>query len=440
MIDTMGLSAFQKECQHRVKDRAEGVALRRHPDRRVFRAAAARRGQALAERARAIHETCEFYGIPVEEKGHPDLGRRRQPDGHPGDQPRVRKRVDRTRSRSAGEASLVNVSSRLRVVPVASENKLRITSVERSTTCWTAGRAPVPARCRYEWRLGMNAGHEGTPQLGSRLIWEIENWTYPIPRPGEEQKQDPDDSTADGADCVASMRYGDHVGIRRNRAAARGGQVAGRSRGAVRREEEEVRAATASGRAPWHDGRPEVASGAHAAPEGPMMFSWPIVLDPPRAYRGLGYFRFLRFGDRPLRAPFGWRWMRKEDRHAAVLLPLWLYWPVTLWRARYQLLFEPLIRFGLWRVREEGDRYVDGHATAPHWLKSIIWCFVHDADHAPDWRRLEFEEWYRRRDAQRYAAARWRERMALKRALEQLFGVGSLSDSAVSALIGESAQ
>jgi hypothetical protein len=35
MIDTMGLSAFQKECQHRVKDRAEGVALNYDPARHL---------------------------------------------------------------------------------------------------------------------------------------------------------------------------------------------------------------------------------------------------------------------------------------------------------------------------------------------------------------------------------------------------------------------
>ena len=42
---------------------------------------------------------------------------------------------------------------------------------------------------------------------GSRLLWEIRNWRYPDPRPGQAQRQDPDDDTADGADLIAALRY-----------------------------------------------------------------------------------------------------------------------------------------------------------------------------------------------------------------------------------------
>ena len=57
------------------------------------------------------------------------------------------------------------------------------------------------------WRLGRNAASDGTPQIGSRLLYEIGSWRYPSPRDGQAQKQDPDDDTADGADCVAALRY-----------------------------------------------------------------------------------------------------------------------------------------------------------------------------------------------------------------------------------------
>ena len=42
---------------------------------------------------------------------------------------------------------------------------------------------------------------------GSRLMWEVRNWRYPEPREGQAQPQDPEDDTADGADCIAALRY-----------------------------------------------------------------------------------------------------------------------------------------------------------------------------------------------------------------------------------------
>ena len=57
------------------------------------------------------------------------------------------------------------------------------------------------------WRKGQHAASEGFPMQGSRLMWEIKNWRYPEPREGQAQPQDPDDDSADGADCIAALRY-----------------------------------------------------------------------------------------------------------------------------------------------------------------------------------------------------------------------------------------
>lgn len=91
--------------------------------------------------------------------------------------------------------------------------------------------------------------------------------------------------------------------------------------------------------------------------------------------------RYVR--ERMVDVPWGWRWLKVPDLDAKVLLPLWLYWPVRLWSDRYRLVFRPLIRLGLWRVREPAGYYVDGHLTAPRWLRRAVWCFINDADHAP---------------------------------------------------------
>lgn len=238
-------------CQHQVKGRAEGVSLRFEPARHyidltddecrrlIARALQSKRisvfggidfgawrfgftlwvvtddgqiirvdeyfaqrlpGEAsLSERALAIHEMCQRYDIPVEEKGIPIWG----DAANPTDILELNLAFKRGWVDDRGET----VTSRLRVVPVASENKLRKTSVDRINDRLDRTVLRFRRGVSYEWRLGMNAGSEGTPQVGSRLMWEIENWSYPIPRPGEEQTQDPDDSTADGADCVSSMRY-----------------------------------------------------------------------------------------------------------------------------------------------------------------------------------------------------------------------------------------
>lgn len=61
------------------------------------------------------------------------------------------------------------------------------------------------------WFLGMQAGKPGKPVEGSRWKWEVDNWQYPkVLEHGtlvRIQKDEPDDTTADGADMMDSTRY-----------------------------------------------------------------------------------------------------------------------------------------------------------------------------------------------------------------------------------------
>lgn len=57
------------------------------------------------------------------------------------------------------------------------------------------------------WNLGMNASRMGKPVEGSRWLWEVNNWQYPKTIDGKIQKDEPDDATADGADCMDATRY-----------------------------------------------------------------------------------------------------------------------------------------------------------------------------------------------------------------------------------------
>lgn len=259
-IDEFGLSAFLKECQHQVKGRAEGVALRfdasRHycdyteeEARALVERALRTKGIAvfggidfgawrfaftlfvvtedgvvvrldeyfaqrlpgessLRERAKAIHDLCVRYGIPAGAKGIPIWGDAANPtdilelnlafrDGW----------LEEWTDPRSGQKKREHVVSRLRVIPVAGENKIRVTSVDRMNDLLDRSVLQFRRAVSYEWRYNMNAGSEGTPQLGSRLVWEMEQWGYPLPKAGEEQSQDPDDATADGADAIAAARY-----------------------------------------------------------------------------------------------------------------------------------------------------------------------------------------------------------------------------------------
>jgi hypothetical protein len=79
------------------------------------------------------------------------------------------------------------LGSKLRVVAVAMENKIRSASVERINKLLVA-RAFLVRRTignQLEWLEGFNAASAGTEMEGSRLLWEIGKWAYPIPQEGK---------------------------------------------------------------------------------------------------------------------------------------------------------------------------------------------------------------------------------------------------------------
>lgn len=285
MMDTIGLAAFLKECQHEVQSRKEGRALRFADEHLedltdakaqemvqraarsgtmglwagidfgawrfgcVFRASDksgraheiaeyfSQRGDSLEHRAKAIDAIGKHYGYPA---GFAIWG-------------------DAANPTDILEINLAfqRIGSSYRVVPVAMENKMRKASVDRlndlldrhaityrrdvvqATAAILALVFKRPVGDFLTWQLGWNASGAGVQMTGSRLKWEVEHWGYPIPKEGEPQEQDPDDATADGADMVAGDRYGimswwtathDPVSLRRgediDQTRIEGGQVA----------------------------------------------------------------------------------------------------------------------------------------------------------------------------------------------------------------------
>lgn len=253
LIDDAGLSAFLKESQHEVATRAEGIVLKHFSDTLIedltdeqarelvgmgqpfagidFGAwrfaytlrAADRSGRAhqvaeyfsqrdeiLEDRARAIHAINTHYGCPASLRVWGDAA-------NPTDIAEL-------------NAAFKRIESPYRVVPVAMENKLRKASVERINDLhernallyrrsvnqhmhralneqWDALGYEGAAPDVRTWMLGWNASSGGTETEGSRLLWEIKHWAYPVPKEGQTQNQDPDDHTADGADAIAADRY-----------------------------------------------------------------------------------------------------------------------------------------------------------------------------------------------------------------------------------------
>lgn len=238
MIDTFGLGAFLKECQHKVKDRAEGIALRFEPGRhmrqltdeqckelvamgRVFAGvdfglwrfafvlrAVDRQGrcyridelfsqkESLTTRAQRIHELCASYGITGMIPIWGDAA-------NPTDILELNNAFRNGWLDDAGRP----VVSKLRVVAVKAEHKARAASVEKMNDLLDRNILLYRAGIAYEWQMNMNAGSPGTRQHSSRLLWEIGEWAFPVPKEGEAQVQDPDDDTADGADLIAADRY-----------------------------------------------------------------------------------------------------------------------------------------------------------------------------------------------------------------------------------------
>lgn len=233
-----GITAFLKEAQHEVKERAEGLAIsfdeaEHFVDmteaevkaliavgnnfggmdfgswRFAFIGFAAdengvvtRWGEVFSQReelsvrAKRIHLLCENMGILKDDRmlrPFPIWGDAANP-------------TDITEINAAWK----RMESPLRVVAVGAESKLRRTAVDRINDKLgdRALRFVRTVGAGHRWLLGYNAGHAGTPTKGSRLMWEIGKWSFPVPKDGKvDLKQDPDDHTADGADMIAALRY-----------------------------------------------------------------------------------------------------------------------------------------------------------------------------------------------------------------------------------------
>lgn len=105
---------------------------------------------------------------------------------------------------------LVEIGSKVRVVAVGMENKLRRPGVTRINDMLARGlllnRANSPRD--HAWTLHKNVGSSGIEMRDiSRWQWEAEHWEFPVPKAGEAQTDDPDDDTADGGDAMATTRY-----------------------------------------------------------------------------------------------------------------------------------------------------------------------------------------------------------------------------------------
>lgn len=246
-----GPAAFLKEAQHQVSDRAEGLALNFDPlehyidltleqikalvqlgsvfagvDFQAWRFGFLLFGadvagvpirigeifsqrEELSVRARRMHDLCELLGAVKGDRlivPHlPIWG----DSANPQDIMEINAAFKR-----GWEKDGRHVTSPLRVVGVGRDGKLRKSAVQKINDALGARALryvrvlPRVSREDDHWLLRYHAGSSGTPMRGSRCIWELEHWAYPVPPEGKvDLKEDPDDHTADGADMMAAQRY-----------------------------------------------------------------------------------------------------------------------------------------------------------------------------------------------------------------------------------------
>ena len=242
LINRIGLTAFEKECQHLVKDRAEGLVLgefdghanmQQWKDEELLEGIATGKlvpfagidygywrfafllmvinragvvhvideyfsqGATLGTRAEAIDALLRKYGIG-NLKVYDD-------PANPQDRLEFNKALKRGWSRN-GQA----VNPKWRAGAAVKGKGSRTAGPERINDMFQR-RALLVRRGiggKHRWHLGRNASSSGTEIVGSRFLWEMGAWKYPDPKEGDAQKQDPDDNTADGADLMAAFRYG----------------------------------------------------------------------------------------------------------------------------------------------------------------------------------------------------------------------------------------
>jgi phage terminase large subunit-like protein len=105
--------------------------------------------------------------------------------------------------------ALERLHSPYHVMPVQMENKKKTAGIMRLESLMTRGAFHVRKGMGRDtlWFVGMSASSHGRPVRGSRWVWEANNWQYPKSIEGKVQKDEPDDATADGADCMDETRY-----------------------------------------------------------------------------------------------------------------------------------------------------------------------------------------------------------------------------------------
>lgn len=240
-IERIGPIAFLKELQHKVKELAEGVVLKEFDSlanmqdwtdlsirlaianktlvpfagidyglwRFAFLLLATDRAgrvhvldeyfsqrETLGVRAKAITAMLDKYGITqIKVYGDP---------ANPTDSLEMNSALEK--GWTSGEQE---VRPQWRAHAAVKDKGSRLTGPDRINELYRA-RALLVRRDigrGQRWWLGKNASSPGSEQVGSRFLWEQENWSYANPLEGRAQDQDPDDDTADGADQMSAFRY-----------------------------------------------------------------------------------------------------------------------------------------------------------------------------------------------------------------------------------------
>lgn len=240
LLNLIGPAAFEKECQHQVWNRSEGLALRFDTQRHfadlthaeltkliglgsvfagidfglwrfacvlfavdtsgiVYRVGELfSQRQGLETRAKLIHEHFSSLGVAPRVRIWGDAA-------NPQDIMEINAAFKRGWIDEHGN----RVTSPYRVGPVASDNKIRIPSFERWNDLLDRNMFKLvrSVGAGMYWKLGYTVVDGGTEMTGSRLLWEMQHLSYPVPSETKAQSQDPDDHTADGFDCGSASRY-----------------------------------------------------------------------------------------------------------------------------------------------------------------------------------------------------------------------------------------
>lgn len=104
---------------------------------------------------------------------------------------------------------LAAINSKYYVLPVEMKNKNRAHGVARVGSLLTRNALRIRRSMGHgkTWFRNMSSNSKGHKVTGSRFVWEMAQWAYPVMPDGKVQTDDPDDNTADGADMMDGFRY-----------------------------------------------------------------------------------------------------------------------------------------------------------------------------------------------------------------------------------------